>query len=219
MAGISFESGYRSDTVVLKLNPPQVVTKDQILTSDAVIQLKHQIAGTVIRYTLDDTEPDSITSLVYKNGVKIKDNTRLQARAFKPGWYGSNVVKRYFYRNTFRPDSVLLLTKPAPQYNGTNGKVLADGVKSTGDFKNGKWTGFMDEPLTALLSYKNPVTAQKISLSMLPVSYTHLDVYKRQALYRARSSAPIRESSGLRPRSDDGRCPFRTWPVAGRRRY
>lgn len=167
MAGVSFESGYRSDTVVLKLNPPQVVTKDQILTSDAVIQLKHQIAGTVIRYTLDDTEPDSITSLVYKNGVKIKDNTRLQARAFKPGWYGSNVVKRYFYRNTFRPDSVLLLTKPAPQYNGTNGKVLADGVKSTGDFKNGKWTGFMDEPLTALLSYKNPVTAQKISLSML----------------------------------------------------
>lgn len=167
LTGISFESGYRSDTVVLKLNPPQVVTKDQILTSDAVIQLKHQIAGTVIRYTLDDTEPDSVNSPIYKNGVKIKDNARLQARAFKPGWYGSAVVKRYFYRNTFRPDSVLLLTKPAPQYNGANGKVLADGIKSTGDFKNGKWTGFMDEPLTALLSYKTPVTAQKISLSML----------------------------------------------------
>ncbi len=167
LPGISFESGYRSDTVVLKLNPPQVVTKDQILTSDAVIQLKHQIAGTVIRYTLDDTEPDSVNSPIYKNGVKIKDNARLQARAFKPGWYGSAVVKRYFYRNTFRPDSVRLLTKPAPQYNGANGKVLADGIKSTGDFKNGKWTGFMDEPLTALLSYKTPVTAQKISLSML----------------------------------------------------
>jgi uncharacterized membrane protein len=167
LPGISFESGYRSDTVILKLNPPQVVTKDQILTSDAVIQLKHQIAGTVIRYTLDDTEPDSINSPIYKNGVKIKDNARLQARAFKPGWYGSAVVKRNFYRNTFRPDSVLLLTKPAPEYNGTNGKVLADGVKSTGDFKNGKWTGFKEEPLTALLSYKTPVTAQKISLSML----------------------------------------------------
>jgi hypothetical protein len=167
LTGISFESGYRSDTVVLKLNPPQIVSKDQILTSDAVVQLKHQIAGTVIRYTLDDTEPDSLNSAVYKNGVEIKDNTRLQARAFKPGWYGSEVVKRYFYRNTFRPDSVLLLTKPAPQYNGANGKVLADGIKSNGDFKNGKWTGFMDEPLTALLSYKSPVTAQKISLSML----------------------------------------------------
>lgn len=167
MVGISFESGYRSDTVVLKLNPPQVVTKDQILTRDAVVQLKHQIAGTVIRYTLDDTEPDSVNSPIYKNGVEIKDNARLQARAFKPGWYGSDVVKRYFYRNTFRPDSVLLLTKSAPQYNGKKGKVLADGVKGGGDFKNGKWTGFMDEPLTALLSYKSPVTAQKISLSML----------------------------------------------------
>ncbi|MPR36343.1 FN3 associated domain-containing protein [Salmonirosea aquatica] len=167
LKGITFESGYRSDTVVLKLNPPQIVTKDQILSGDTVIQLKHQIAGTVIRYTLDDTEPDSLTSPIYKNGVPIKDNARLKARAYKPGWYGSDVVQRFFYRNTFRPDSVLLLTTPAPQYNGTHGKVLADGVKGGGDFKNGKWTGFMDEPLTALLSFKRPVTAQKISLSML----------------------------------------------------
>lgn len=167
MTSISFESGYRSDTIVMKLNPPQIVTKGQILASNAVIQLKHQIVGTVIRYTLDDTEPDSVNSLVYKNGVEMKDNFRLRARAFKPGWYGSEVVKRHFYRNIFRPDSVLLLTKPVPKYNGSNGKILADGVKGDDDFRNGKWTGFMDEPLTALLSYKTPVTAQKISLSML----------------------------------------------------
>ncbi len=166
MKGIEFESGYRSDTVVLKLNPPQIVTKEQILSKGAIIQLKHQIAGTVIRFTLDGTEPDSL-SPVYKNGVQIQDNARLKARAYKPGWYGSDAVQRLFFRNTFRPDSVLLLTKPAPQYNGNNGKVLADGVKGSGDFKNGKWTAFMDEPLTALLSFKSPVMAQKISLSML----------------------------------------------------
>ena len=167
MQRITFEAGYRSDTVMIKLNPPQIVTKEQILSGDAVIQLKHQIAGTVIRYTLDGTEPDSLTSPVYRQGVEIKKNARLQARAYKPGWFGSDVVKRVFYRSTFRPDSVRLLTKPAPQYNGNNGKVLADGVKSGGDFKNGKWTGFMDEPLTALFSFKRPVEAQKISLSIL----------------------------------------------------
>ena len=97
----------------------------------------------------------------------IADNAKLLARAYKPGWYGSDITGRQFYRTTYRPDSVQLLTSPAPQYNGQAGKVLRDGVKSNGDFKNGKWVGFREVPLTALLRFEKPVEARKISLSML----------------------------------------------------
>ncbi len=167
MKGVAIISGYRSDTIMLSLTPPILINKEQILTGDAIIQLKHQINGTLIRYTLDGTEPDSLSSPLYKNGIRITNNATLKARAFKPGWYGSEVLARPFYRNTFQPDSVELLSKPGDKYSGKNGKVLADGEKSARDHANGKWVGSQDGPLAVLLSYRNPVTVQKISLSML----------------------------------------------------
>ncbi|TDB66911.1 FN3 associated domain-containing protein [Arundinibacter roseus] len=167
MKNVTFESGFRSDTVVLQLNPPLIETKEQIIKGESQIRLKHQIAGTVIRYTVDGTQPDSLSSLVYKNGIQIKENTRLIARAFKPGWYGSGSVERTYYRTTSKPDSVQLLTKPGQQYAGQAGKVLIDGVKSDRDFKNGKWVGFREEPLSAMFYFQKPISARQVSLSML----------------------------------------------------
>lgn len=167
MAAVNFVAGYRSDTVVLKLNPPLIETKEQILIGKTPVKLKHQIPGTSIRYTLDGTEPDSASSPLYKGGILIEEDAQLRARAYKPGWYGSDVVSQKYYRASFRPDSVLLLTTPAPQYNGKQGKVLADGDKGNGNFKSGKWVGIQTQPLTALLSFQKPVQARRIALSML----------------------------------------------------
>jgi len=167
MGKIAIESGFRSDTVVLKLNPPQVVNKEAVLTGKGTILLKHQIKGAVIRYTIDGTDPDSVNSPIYKNGIVVNDNVQVKARAFKPGWYGSDIAKRAFYRMAYRADSIQLLTSPADEYSGNNGKVLIDGVKSDGDFKNGKWLAYKIVPLTAVLSLPKPVNSKKITLSML----------------------------------------------------
>ena len=168
LRGVTLESGFRSDTVVMKLNPPTLITKEQVLRGETVVRLQHSIKGTVIRYTLDDSEPDSINSLIYKDGVKIANNVTLKARAFKsPGWLGSEILATTFYRTTFPPDSMKLLTKPADRYKGIGDRVLIDGIKSNRDQNSKKWIGIQDEPLIALLSYNQPVTASKISVSMM----------------------------------------------------
>lgn len=164
---VAIESGFQADNVILKLNPPQIENKETILTGKGTIYLKHQIKGAVIRYTTDGTDPDSINSPIYKDGIKIDDNVQVKARAYKPGWYGSDITKRAFYRMAFRADSVALLTTPSEQYPGNKGKVLIDGVKSDGDFRNGKWLGYKVVPLTAVISMQKPVTSKKITLSML----------------------------------------------------
>ncbi len=167
LRGVTVESGFRSDTVVLKLNPPNVVNKEQILQGEAILKLEHQIKGAVIRYTLDDTEPDSVNSPIYKDGIRISNTTTLKARAFKPpGWYGSEVMSRKFYRTTFPPDSMKLLTKPSDRYKGIGDRVLIDGIKSNRDQNSKKWIGIQEEPLIALLYYNQPVTARKVSLSI-----------------------------------------------------
>ncbi len=168
LRGVTLESGFRSDTVVLKLNPPNVLNKGQVLLGEATLKLEHQINGAVIRYTLDDTDPDSVNSPIYKDGIKINNTTTLKARAFKPpGWLGSDVVKRIFYRTTYTPDSMKLLTKPDDKYKGIGDRVLIDGIKSPHDQNSKKWLGIQDEPLIALLSYKEPVTARQVSVSMM----------------------------------------------------
>ena len=168
LKGVRLESGFRSDTVVLKLNPPNILNKEQVLLGEATLKLEHQIQGTLIRYTLDDTDPDSTSSPVYKDGIKIDRTTTLKARAFKPpGWLGSDVVKRTFYRTTYPPDSMQLLTKPDDKYRGTSDRVLIDGIKSPHDQNSKKWLGIQDGPLIALLSYKRPVTARQVSVSMM----------------------------------------------------
>ena len=62
--------------------------------------------------------PDSISSLIYKPGVMLDKKEIIKARAFKPGWIGSDVVEKRFYKAGVAPDSVQLLTAADPQYTG-----------------------------------------------------------------------------------------------------
>lgn len=163
---IAFETGYRSDTVILPLTPPTIVNESQILTADGLVSMKHQIPQTIIRYTLDGSEPDSMQSLVYNKPILIPKNTLLKARAYKEGWYGSKPVSRLFFKAGMHVDSARL-DKPADRrYAGKAGTTLIDGVKSDNDQNSGKWLGY-NEDFQGYLYFKKPVEASRITLSML----------------------------------------------------
>lgn len=164
---VAFEGGYRSDSIILKLNAPQILNEEPILQDTAKIRIKHQIQGTVIRYTLDGSVPDSVSSLIYKGPLTIQDNSILKTRAFRNGWYGSDVVEKSFFYAGFPIDSVALLTQPAPAYRSKEGKTLFDGIKSDDEFRNGKWLGYRENFMDALIIMKKPVQAQTVTLSMV----------------------------------------------------
>ncbi|MCF2518482.1 FN3 associated domain-containing protein [Dyadobacter sp. CY351] len=163
---IAFETGFRSDTVILPLSPPTIVNESQILAADGLVSLKHQIPQTTIRYTLDGSEPDSTQSLVYKKPIQLSENKLLKARAYKDGWYGSKPVSRRFFKASMKIDSVRLV-KPADQrYAGKAGATLIDGVKSEDEQNSGKWLGY-NEDFQGYLYFKKPVQARRVTLSML----------------------------------------------------
>jgi uncharacterized membrane protein len=164
---IEFETGYRSDTVVLALNPPIIENENQIIAGDAAIRLKHQIPGTTIRYTTNGTDPDSLAALVYKEPVRVLKNTKIRARAFKAGWYGSKDIEKYFFRYTYHIDSVKLITSPDPKYPAQKGITIADGIKSDNSQSSGKWLGYRDQDFQAYLFFRKPVRAQNVTISML----------------------------------------------------
>lgn len=170
---IQFETGFRSDTVVLKLSPPIFQNEEQIISVPLPLKLKHYIQGTTIRYTINGQDPDSIAAPVYDGKVILNKNSLVKIRAFKPGWYSSDVTQRYFYKSTYRPDSIRLISAPDPKYKGDGGKTLIDHEKGDFNFGSGKWLGYRHNKMEALLLFHSPVKVENVSLSAL----RHIDGY------------------------------------------
>jgi uncharacterized membrane protein len=163
---IAFETGFRSDTVILPLTPPMIINENQILSADGLVSMKHQIPQTVIRYTLDGTDPDSTKSPVYSKPILITKNTLLKARAFRQGWYGSKQIDRLFFKPGLHVDSVRLEKPADKRYAGKAGSTLIDGIKSDNDQNSGKWLGY-NEDFQSYLYFKKPLQASRVTLSML----------------------------------------------------
>ena len=85
---------------MVQIIPPQIKNTQFVFSKPVPLLLSHPIKGTDIRYTTDGTNPDSIKSMLYQPGVMITDNTTIKAKAFKSGWFGSDIISYTFYKNT-----------------------------------------------------------------------------------------------------------------------
>ena len=72
---IRFETGFRGDTIILKLSPPVVMNEEDFISTSVPLKLKHYIQGTSIRYSMDGSDPDSLKSPLFKGNETINSNT------------------------------------------------------------------------------------------------------------------------------------------------
>lgn len=166
---INFIEGFKDDGKdTLKLNPPQVKNEEMVFTSTIPVQLFHPVRGVQIRFTLDGTEPDSIHSPVFDNTTVIDKRTTVKAKAFKQGWYSSDVVTFDFLRNSFVPDSTVLLQP-------LNSVHQAEGAKTFFNKKLGAigannpawanfWAGVRNNNMELVCMFNNPVTISSFGL-------------------------------------------------------
>jgi uncharacterized membrane protein len=196
---IAYFTGFIGDTVKLQLTPPILENEDHILTEAEDLKLKHYIRGTIIRYTLDGSNPDSLKSAEYKPGIQIDSNLTLKAIAFKPGWYASNILEHHFYKRTYTPDSVRLLTKADPKYTASGGKTLNDNERSDLNFASGKWLGYEKRNLEALMEFKKPVVVRSVTLSVLEDIGTRIFLPARVEVYGGPTSGNLRLIGSLKP--------------------
>jgi len=164
---LTIETGFYGDTLTLKLTPPILQNEEQIITRPVALQLKHYIKGVTIRYTLDGSDPDSLKSPVYNNDVTLNGNAQLKTKAFKPGWYTSDMTENYFYGAKYRPDSLIHLLPPDKEYPDAKNKILIDLVKGDNNFRSGKWVAFRQNKMEDLLVFNQPVTISSVTMSTL----------------------------------------------------
>ncbi|GAB4011014.1 chitobiase/beta-hexosaminidase C-terminal domain-containing protein [Spirosoma migulaei] len=155
----------------IKLNPPQIKNSSTIFTQAIALQLKHPIKGVDIRYTTDGTEPDSIHSPLFTNQTTLTQPTLIKAKAYKTGWYGSNVATFDFYKSTYKPDSVNLLLPLNPVHQADGAHTFFDGRLGTFNANSpawaNNWAGFRKNDMALVSEFKKPVTVSSVALRVM----------------------------------------------------
>jgi hypothetical protein len=166
--GVDIIGGFKDDGKnPLKLNPPQVKNSSTIFTQSLAVDISHPIKGVDIRFTTDGTEPDSVKSPLFDK-MLINNNMTIKAKAYKNGWYGSDLVTFEFFKSAFKPDSGTLLTP-------LNRVHQAEGVRTFFDQKLGaigannpawanNWAGVRNNDMAFVSEFKKPVTISSLGL-------------------------------------------------------
>lgn len=164
---INWNVGYIPDSSeVLKLNVPLLKNKDAVLDPAEGVVFKHSLPGTVVRYAVDGSDPDSIQSPVFTEPLAVEDYAVVKTKAFKDGWISSDVAEFIFFRKGFVPDSVGLASKPDERYQGEGGNTLVDGNKGLPDFyRHPAWIAFRETDLVADFAFEKQPTVKSVTLS------------------------------------------------------
>jgi hypothetical protein len=153
--------------VVLKLNPPILENEERVIESTIPLMLKNYVPGTVIRYSMDGSDPDSISSPVFDGKVTIDGSMEIKAKSYKTGWHSSDIASFHFFKTKYLPDSSILLSKPDPKYEGNGAATLFDKVLSDQNQASGKWLAYNVKPMIAHFHFDNTIEPNRITLSLL----------------------------------------------------
>ncbi|MDB5239468.1 MAG: cytochrome [Spirosoma sp.] len=155
----------------IKLNPPQLKNNSTIFSQSLVLQLKHPIKGVQIRYTTDGTEPDSVNSPVFTNQTVFDQPTLVKAKAYKEGWFGSNVASFDLYKRTYIPDSVSLLLPLNPVHQADGAHTFFDGKLGTFNANSpawaNNWAGFKKNDMALVSEFTKPVSLSAVGLRIM----------------------------------------------------
>ena len=161
--GLKIETGYQEGgQTVLPLNMPVAKTAPGIYEPSSLIELKHSLRGAEIRYTLDESEPDSVNSAVYKGPIPLNKFTVVKARAFRQGWYGSKTLKAVYFTRGAKPDSVEYISND-PGGKGKESKLFDTEIGDL-NLSSGSWQE-LKQPATYILHFKQPVTLRQVTLN------------------------------------------------------
>lgn len=164
---VTFTIGDNLEDSIMKLNKPSIQQDSTIITNTIMVPIKHFLNGVTIKYTLDDSEPDSLTSPTYTTPLLLNKNTTVKTKVFKKGWMSSDVVQKTFYKSSLSADGIHLLTQPDPKYIGSGGNTIIDHELGELNFGNGKWLGYSKTNMEFVMQFKNATIMNEVIFNSL----------------------------------------------------
>jgi hypothetical protein len=164
---IRWDMGYVPDkNELLKLTAPQPLDAEKrVYGPDELIAYKHPMPGVQIRYTVDGSKPDSLTSLLYKGPFPATGLMKVRMIATSPGWLTSDTTETTYFLKGFKPDSVNLINEADKQYKALGALTIVDLIKGSSGNLNTNWLGFRDNSFKAGFYFSKGVEIKEVFLS------------------------------------------------------
>ncbi|GAA0881363.1 chitobiase/beta-hexosaminidase C-terminal domain-containing protein [Algoriphagus jejuensis] len=159
--------GFDGKGIIYALNPPKITFDKELFQDSMELVLSHPIRTAEIRYTLDGTEPDSISSPVYTAPIWLKKTAQIRAKAFAADWTGSLTVSDLLFKSGIQPESYRLAFEPNTKYKAKGAASLFDGIKGKTGHGSGNWLGFKDTSMELEIFIAENTSPNEISISLL----------------------------------------------------
>lgn len=170
----SIDFGFDGSEAIFPLNSPKV-TFDKMMFRDSMeVLISHPIKTVDIRYTLDGSEPDSLTSPHYSGPIWLTKTGTLRAKVFAKDWIGSPEANFQFLKSGLTPREYQLLSTPNKQYKGNGVETLFDQIKGQNNHTTGEWLGFQDEAMELEIKLDSGENYSELVIGMLYHEGAHI---------------------------------------------
>lgn len=166
--------GFDGKGIIYELNSP-IISQAQMIYQDSLeLKLSHPIKTVEIRYTLDGTEPDSISSPIYSSPIFTKSTGKIITKAFAPDWKSSKPSESVFIHSGFKPSEYSLAFDPNPKYRASGVATLFDSEKADAPNHGQKWLGFQNDPMVLEVSFEQDKKPKQVAISLLYNEGAHI---------------------------------------------
>ncbi len=122
------------------------------------------LKGNEIYYTLDGTEPTE-NSIHYKKNFYVKHDAVIKAAAFRNGTKSRTLCDTISVNEaTFT--KVTLKNSPAENYTFAGAPTLVDGISGNGNYRTGRWLGFINNDCDVTLDLGKKKTVNELGFNV-----------------------------------------------------
>ncbi len=198
---ISWNIGYQpNEKEKLKLTPPILKNEVFLLDQNDQITLSHNLPGTIIRYSLDGTSPDSVNGIQYSQPFNITTNIILKTIATKDGWFKSSELEYRFYTKGVKPINSQLITTAHKDYKAKGITTLTDELLGDVDnFRDGGWLGFKETNFQAIFYFDKEISIKELTLLYNRNIGSHIMPPQEIEIWVGDSASSLRFLKKLRP--------------------
>ena len=201
---IRFLGGLRDDgSDPIKLNPPRIRNKSVVFSDSVLLELFHPVKGVDIRFTTDGSNPDSLTTPLFKGETVLTESTTLKARAYKSGWLSSDVVSLNLYKSSNQPDSIILLSRLDRVHPADGAHTFFDHQLGTFNANSpawaNNWAGVIKNDMALSIAFKTPRTITSVAINTLIETETYIFPPESIEIWGGDAEDRMRLISRIRP--------------------
>ncbi len=148
-----------------KLAGPSIEGETELFKDSLLISLQTSNPRAKINYSL--TTSTGTKNYAYINPFQIRKTSEISAFLHQEGWSNSDTINKTFIRTKYKPTNITLSNPPNDKYPGEGPSTLIDYTKGSESFGDGKWLGFFETDVSAVVDLGTNQEIESISVGTL----------------------------------------------------